>query len=133
MGLPGLRRLDHIGVTVPDLEEATSFFVDVLGCEYLYSLGPFQKRPDIALEVVLSSGYVDRLAVYRGLRVPEIWEWRDGKLQVRRWTKHGYEPCARSEVLPELDLDHLASFVALDENQTRLVKAYRRSLAKPTP
>jgi len=31
--LPGLRRLDHIGITVPDLHEATTFFVDVLGCE----------------------------------------------------------------------------------------------------
>jgi catechol 2,3-dioxygenase-like lactoylglutathione lyase family enzyme len=32
-GLPGLHRLDHIGITVPDLEEATAFFLDVLGCE----------------------------------------------------------------------------------------------------
>jgi catechol 2,3-dioxygenase-like lactoylglutathione lyase family enzyme len=46
MGLPGLRALDHIGVTVPDLEEATRFFVDVLGWEYLYSLGPFQDDGD---------------------------------------------------------------------------------------
>lgn len=42
MALPGLRRLDHIGLTVPDLDEATRFFVDVLGCEYLYSLGPYE-------------------------------------------------------------------------------------------
>ncbi|MGH3358622.1 MAG: VOC family protein [Nocardioidaceae bacterium] len=42
MGLPGLRRLDHVGFTVPDLEAATRFLVDVLGCEYLYSLGPFR-------------------------------------------------------------------------------------------
>ncbi|MGH8827879.1 MAG: VOC family protein [Jiangellaceae bacterium] len=42
MAIPGLRRLDHIGFTVPDLEEASRFLVDVLGCEYLYSLGPFQ-------------------------------------------------------------------------------------------
>jgi catechol 2,3-dioxygenase-like lactoylglutathione lyase family enzyme len=41
MGLQGLRRVDHIGFTVPDLEEARTFLVDVLGCEYLYSLGPF--------------------------------------------------------------------------------------------
>jgi catechol 2,3-dioxygenase-like lactoylglutathione lyase family enzyme len=41
-GLPGLHRLDHIGITVPDLEEATAFFLDVLGCEYMYSLGPFR-------------------------------------------------------------------------------------------
>lgn len=42
VGLPGLRGLDHIGVTVPDLEAATAFFVDTLGCEYMYSLGPFR-------------------------------------------------------------------------------------------
>jgi glyoxylase I family protein len=41
MGLPGLRRLDHVGFTVPDLDEATRFLTDVLGCEHLYSLGPF--------------------------------------------------------------------------------------------
>jgi glyoxylase I family protein len=41
MALPGLRRIDHVGFTVPDLEQAHRFLVDVLGCEYLYSLGPF--------------------------------------------------------------------------------------------
>ncbi|WP_067168824.1 VOC family protein [Microtetraspora niveoalba] len=40
-GLPGLAGVDHIGFTVPDLEEARAFLVDVLGCEYMYSLGPF--------------------------------------------------------------------------------------------
>ena len=42
MGLPGLRRLDHVGFTVPDLDAAHTWLVDVLGCEYLYSLGPFR-------------------------------------------------------------------------------------------
>jgi catechol 2,3-dioxygenase-like lactoylglutathione lyase family enzyme len=46
MGLPGLRRLDHIGFTVPDLDEATRFLVDVIGCELLYSLGPFRDDGD---------------------------------------------------------------------------------------
>jgi catechol 2,3-dioxygenase-like lactoylglutathione lyase family enzyme len=41
-GLPGLTGLDHIGFTVPDLDEARAFLVDVLGCEYLYELGPYQ-------------------------------------------------------------------------------------------
>jgi catechol 2,3-dioxygenase-like lactoylglutathione lyase family enzyme len=45
-GLPGLRGLDHIGFTVPDLDEATRFFVDVLGCEYVYSLGPWKDDED---------------------------------------------------------------------------------------
>ncbi len=42
MGLPGLQRLDHIGFTVPDLAAAHRWLVDVLGCEYMYKLGPFQ-------------------------------------------------------------------------------------------
>jgi catechol 2,3-dioxygenase-like lactoylglutathione lyase family enzyme len=46
VSLPGLRRLDHIGFTVPDLEQATTFLVEVLGCEYLYSLGPFASDDD---------------------------------------------------------------------------------------
>jgi glyoxylase I family protein len=45
-GLPGLTGVDHIGFTVPDLEAATRFLVDVLGCEYLYTLGPFEHEDD---------------------------------------------------------------------------------------
>ncbi|MDA9016750.1 VOC family protein [Actinomycetota bacterium] len=41
-GIPGLQRVDHIGVTVPDLVQAHDFFIDVLGCEYMYKLGPFE-------------------------------------------------------------------------------------------
>ncbi|MGO9583323.1 MAG: VOC family protein [Acidimicrobiales bacterium] len=45
-GLPGLTGVDHFGFTVPDLDEARSFLVDVLGCELLYSLGPFARDGD---------------------------------------------------------------------------------------
>ncbi|QWT24542.1 VOC family protein [Subtercola sp. PAMC28395] len=41
MALPGLRGTEHIGFTVPDLDEADRFFVDILGAERVYSLGPF--------------------------------------------------------------------------------------------
>ena len=40
-GIPGLRGTDHIGFTVPNLEEAVDFFVNVIGCEMSYELGPF--------------------------------------------------------------------------------------------
>lgn len=40
--LPGLTGVDHIGFTVPDLEQAHRFLTEVIGCEYLYSLGPFR-------------------------------------------------------------------------------------------
>jgi len=45
-GLPGLRGTDHIGFTVPDLAQAVRFFIDVIGCEPFYELGPFQSDGD---------------------------------------------------------------------------------------
>jgi catechol 2,3-dioxygenase-like lactoylglutathione lyase family enzyme len=45
-GLPGLRGTEHIGFTVPNLDEAVDFFVKVIGCEPFYELGPFQSNGD---------------------------------------------------------------------------------------
>jgi catechol 2,3-dioxygenase-like lactoylglutathione lyase family enzyme len=39
--LPGLVRADHVGLTVPDLEEAVRFYTDVIGGVELYRQGPF--------------------------------------------------------------------------------------------
>lgn len=38
----GIKRVDHIGITVPDLDQAREFFEEVLGFEYLYRLGPLR-------------------------------------------------------------------------------------------
>jgi len=45
-GIPGIRGTDHVGFNVPDIEQATKFFVDVIGCDYIYKLGPFQSDDD---------------------------------------------------------------------------------------
>ena len=39
--MPGMRGINHVGLTVPDLAQAESFFSDVLGCEKATSFGPF--------------------------------------------------------------------------------------------
>jgi catechol 2,3-dioxygenase-like lactoylglutathione lyase family enzyme len=45
-GIPGMRGTDHIGFTVPDLDEAERFLVDVLGAEPIYTLGAKQSDDD---------------------------------------------------------------------------------------
>lgn len=40
--IPGMRGVDHIGMTVPDLQEAESFFSEILGCEKATAFGPFR-------------------------------------------------------------------------------------------
>jgi catechol 2,3-dioxygenase-like lactoylglutathione lyase family enzyme len=45
-GIPGLKGTDHIGITVPDLDEAEHFFVDILGADPVYTLGAKQSEDD---------------------------------------------------------------------------------------
>ncbi|MER7009191.1 VOC family protein [Dactylosporangium sp. NPDC000555] len=42
--IPGARAVHHIAYTVPDLEQAERFFVDVIGAEVVYHLGPVDDR-----------------------------------------------------------------------------------------
>lgn len=93
-----------------------------------YSVGPFEDVPQIAIEIVVSSPLVDKLDVYAGLGVPEVWTWEGGALRVHRLGARGYEIVPSSAVLPGLDLAQLASFVGPGKNQTQTVKAYRAAL-----
>jgi glyoxylase I family protein len=64
-GLPGLAGADHVGFTVPDIEAATRFFVDVIGCSLAFEIGPFRSDDDW-MQVQLG---VDPRAVIRSLRM----------------------------------------------------------------
>jgi len=45
--LPGMRGMDHVGLTVPDLARAIAFMTDVLGCSQpSYVVGPFKFNDD---------------------------------------------------------------------------------------
>lgn len=44
--LPGMRGIQHVAITVPDMKQAVDFFVDLLGCEKFYKLGPFKADDD---------------------------------------------------------------------------------------
>jgi catechol 2,3-dioxygenase-like lactoylglutathione lyase family enzyme len=65
-GLPGLRGADHFGFTVPDLKQAVKFFVDVIGCEAFYPLGPFADDEGDWMTRHLN---VDPRAKIRGIRL----------------------------------------------------------------
>jgi len=40
-GPPGLVGVDHVGITVPDIDEAIAWFEDVMGCSAPLTFGPF--------------------------------------------------------------------------------------------
>jgi len=97
-----------------------------------YCVGPAKKLPDFAIEVVYTSGGIDKLEVYRRLTIPEVWFFVKGRFHVYRLARSRYQPRERSAALPRLDLERLAAIVAATDNshQTEAVRAYRRSLSR---
>ena len=65
-------------------------------------------RPDIAFEVVWTSGGIAKLEVYRLLGVREVWFWKRGALTFHALRETTYEAVDRSEVLPDLDPELIA-------------------------
>jgi Uma2 family endonuclease len=97
-----------------------------------YCVGPAKKVPHFAIEVFYTSGGVDKLEIYRRLKVAEVWFWVRGQFWVYRLVGRQYDLVERSRVLPDLDLDELARIVAStdESHQTEAVRAYRRALRR---
>jgi Uma2 family endonuclease len=85
------------------------------------------KRPDIAIEVIRSSGGIDKLEVYRGLGVPEVWFYEDGTLRFHLLRGGAYIPSPRSARLADLEPTLIARFMA-GGTQSQAVKELRAAL-----
>ena len=79
------------------------------------------ERPDFAIEVVWTSGGIQKLEVYRRLGVREVWYFEKGELTFHALRGDRYEQVPRSEVLPTFDPDLIVPFMA-ETNQTRAVR-----------
>lgn len=80
-----------------------------------FCVGTDKDMPDIAIEVVQTSGGVNKLEIYKGLNVPEVWFWKKGKFAVYYLQNGVYELRDRSQFLPDLNLDLLATLIQSPE------------------
>jgi len=78
-----------------------------------YYLGEKKANPDLAIEVVLTSGNLRKLEKYRRFQIPEVWIWEDNRLSVYALINDNYQAVPRSQLLPELDLDLLVRCVQM--------------------
>lgn len=69
-----------------------------------YNLHNKKDIPDLVIEVVVTSGGVNVLEIYRRIQVPEVWFWRKSQLSLYCLREQQYEQVEQSELLPELDL-----------------------------
>jgi len=92
-----------------------------------YCIGVEKEFPDLAVEIVFTSGGTDKLAVYQRLGVTEVWFWENEQFRVYCLRENGYEAITRSELLANLDLNVLAEYVR-HPHQLQAVKAFRQYL-----
>lgn len=94
---------------------------------YVFGNVPKPVTPDLAIEVIWTSGGIDKRKIYQGLGVRELWFWRRNRIHVFVLHDDGYREAERSQHLPGLDLELLASF--LDRPTTsEAIRAYRDAL-----
>jgi Uma2 family endonuclease len=85
-------------------------------------------RPDLAIEVMLGRGRLNKLEIYRKLGVREVWVWRKDAIEVFVLRGEQYESSPASEFIPNIDFSTMLAFVEV-RPMTRAVRAYRDALA----
>ena len=98
-----------------------------------YKLAPGRRLPDLAIEVVFSSGGINQLEAYKRLKIKEVWFWEDGLLEVYHLRGEGntlhYEQVSSSEEVKGIDLDLLLRCINM-VNHVDAVKTFQQGLQK---
>lgn len=95
---------------------------------YVVGRGGF--LPDLAIEVVHTSGGIDKLEIYRRLGIREVWFLIEQRIYVYRLVEAGYRRYKKSVVLRDVDLDEIERLLSTSDRfkQTQTVREYRRKL-----
>ena len=98
-----------------------------------YCFGTSKSIPDLAIEVIFTSGSPKKLQRYLALEIPEVWFWQDGIFSLYHLRKDNYEAIAQSEILQlkELDIDLLTHCVLIAQtSRLEAANTFRNALKK---
>jgi Uma2 family endonuclease len=97
---------------------------------YIFGDKPKQKRkPDLAIEVVWTSGGIDKLEIYRRIGIAEVWYWIEDEITIYLLGPDGYVAGKESRFVPGIDLELLARHIAI-EPMSRAVEQFRAILRR---
>lgn len=87
-----------------------------------FCIGAEREFPDLAIEVIETSGGINKLEVYKGLNVSEVWFWKNGTFEFYRWQDGVYIQLNASRLLPQLDVTLLACYINHPESLDAMIK-----------
>ena len=80
-----------------------------------YCIGTDKDIPDLAIEVIYTSGGVDILKIYQRLGVREVWFWQNNQFKIYFLQNNSYQEKTQSQLLPDLDLALMAQYVTVND------------------
>lgn len=99
--------------------------------------GTFNPRkdppPDLALEVEITRSAINRMGIYAALKVPEVWRWRKGSLEVCFLDEKGkYRSGQTSQAFSHFLPAKVVPFVELasKDGEVEMMRAFRSWLTK---
>jgi Uma2 family endonuclease len=79
--------------------------------------------PDLAVEVDVSRSWLDRIAIFAALRIPEVWCFDGRSLRIHLWQPIGeYTESDTSAAFPFLPMAEFAPFLQFDEQTDELTQ-----------
>jgi len=125
---PGVRGVEHIGITVPDLDAATRFFVDALEAVPVYDMS------DIGEDVFAGADFTPSLGVPQGTRLRNVRFLRfphGPTLELFHYEPPDQRPAHRPS---DIGVQHIALFVDdIDAAGARILAAGGELLEGPSP
>lgn len=76
-----------------------------------YNLYSQKDIPDLVIEVIVTSGNINILEIYRRIGVPEVWFYQDSALTVYALKEGQYLQVDHSQLLPELNLETVTKYI----------------------
>lgn len=92
-----------------------------------YCFGQKKPVPDLAIEVVITSGGTNKLKRYQALGVQEVWFWENGEISLYQLTATGYQKATESLFVQGINLNRLAECAAI-ESRSQAVREFKQSL-----
>jgi Uma2 family endonuclease len=101
-----------------------------------YCFETLKEYPDLAIEVIFTSGSLASLKIYQKLGVKEVWFWENDQLYIYYLAEEnqeefshtfGYKLVKSSQLLPQLNIEIFAECVKHSHHLTAL-KQFRQSL-----
>ena len=80
-----------------------------------YCIGTDKDIPDLAIEVIYTSGGVDILNIYQRLGVREVWLWQNKQFTIYCLQDNHYQQINQSQLLPDLDLVLMAEYITISD------------------